>query len=230
MLKFMETAVAKIASLIGEPSRAKILIALMGGKALTATELSMEAGITPQTASSHLSKLVDGQLLVLQKQGRHKYFHIKDRQVADLLETLLGISSKKEYSNVKTGPVDPLLRKARVCYDHLAGELGVLLFNSLKKQNYIEEIADIASVTTEGELFFASLGVNMNELKKSKRSLCKSCLDWSERQNHLSGSLGVWVLNDLFNSGWGAKNLDSRAISLTTKGLQDFKNKYGILE
>lgn len=224
----MEPNIAQIASLIGDPARSRMLIALMGGKALTATELSLDAEITPQTASSHLSKLVNNGLLAVQKQGRHKYFQLNGKDVAEILEALLNISSRIEHSNIFTGPRDPELRKARVCYDHLAGELGVLLYEALMKNNYINTVNNSLEMTANGIAFFHRIGVNFDELQKGKRPLCKSCLDWSERNHHLAGLIGKWILIDLLKKNWAQKNLDSRVIRFTKTGLKYFNKQYGI--
>ncbi|MCX4026832.1 winged helix-turn-helix transcriptional regulator [Endozoicomonas sp. SM1973] len=219
-----------IASLIGDSARARMLIALMGGKALTATELSLEADITPQTASSHLSKLVEGKLVVVRKQGRHKYFQLQGVEVAELLEQLLNISSVNQHSKISTGPSDNRLRNARVCYDHLAGELGVMLYDSLLANDKITENNDVAALTAGGRTFFGSLGVNFNQFDKAKRPLCKSCLDWSERRSHLAGSIGQWVLTDIFSKGWAIKDLDTRAVQFTQHGLKQFCKLYTLRE
>ncbi|GGI73463.1 transcriptional regulator [Shewanella hanedai] len=224
----MEPNISFIASLIGDSARSRMLMALLGGKALTATELAVEADITPQTASSHLSKLVDGKLLVVRKQGRHKYFQLQGLAVAELLEKLLNITSSFESPMKKTGPDDQGLRKARVCYDHLAGEFGVALYDALAKGGYIIDKASETMLTEKGLMFFNESGVNVDDFSKHKRPICKSCLDWSERRNHLAGLLGQWILMDIFNRGWATKNLDSRAILFTRSGEKSFCNKYGI--
>jgi len=224
----MSTDIARVAALIGDPARANMLVALMGGKALTASELALEADITSQTASSHLSKLLKNDLLVVQKQGRHKYFQLAGEEVAALLESLLNISSKVEHSQVITGPRNPELRKTRVCYDHMAGELGVSLFDALLKQNFLIDDHGSIAVTERGTTHFDKLGASISELKKLKRPLCKSCLDWSERRHHLAGSLGKWILQDAFRKGWAKKDLDSRVIRFSPEGLQRFNKRYGI--
>ncbi len=224
----MQPDIVQVATLIGEPARAKMLIALMGGKALTATELSLEAEITPQTASSHLSKLVTNELLVVQKQGRHKYFQLKNKEIADILEALLNISSRMEHSKVFTGPNDPELRKSRVCYDHLAGELGVSLYNGLSKKKYIKNVNNSLQLTSLGMSFFSGIGVDFDELQKSTRPICRSCLDWSERNHHLAGLLGKWVLIDLLKKGWAEKDLDSRILRFSPFGIKKFNRQYGI--
>lgn len=224
----MQPDISFIASLIGDSTRARMLTALMGGKALTATELALEADITSQTASSHLSKLVDGQLLVVRKQGRHKYFQLRGVEIAELLESLLTITSNINHPKVMTGPDDVRLRKSRVCYDHLAGELGVALYDALTASGFIIDKGEETVLASDGKSFFTNIGFDFDALKKSKRPICKSCLDWSERRNHLAGVLGQWVLNDIFNQGWAVRELDSRAIQFTDKGLRLFTKKYAM--
>ena len=225
----MEPNISFVANLIGDATRGKMLTALMGGIALTASELALEADITSQTASSHLSKLVEGQLLVVRKQGRHKYFQLKNGEIASLLEMLLNISSNINHPKTKTGPSDPRLRKSRVCYDHLAGELGVVLYDSLVMSHHIIDYGSETELTEKGILFFKEIGLNITELKKSKRPLCKSCLDWSERRNHLSGQVGHWILSDMYNQGWAIKDVDSRCILFTESGLKQFEKTYKII-
>ncbi len=178
----MEPNIAYIATLIGDTARSKMITALMSGKALTATELAIEAEIMPQTASSHLAKLVDGELLVVRKQGRHKYFQLKNVQIAELIEQMLNISATISNAIVSTGPRDERLRKSRVCYDHLAGELGVKLFDTLIAKGWIIENTTDLTLSDTGWKLFIDLGVDFDSLKKSNRPLCKSCLDWSERR------------------------------------------------
>lgn len=220
--------IAKVSALIGEPARAKMLLALMGGKALTATELALEGAITSQTASSHLAKMLDSQLLVVQKQGRHKYFQLSSLEVAELLEALLNISAKVEHSKVQTGPQDPQLRKSRICYDHLAGELGVSLFDSLKSNQYITMQDSKLSLRAAGQDFFNARGADLTQLMQRRRPLCKNCLDWSERRHHLAGSLGQWILTDIMNQGWATKALDSRVLHFSDKGLRQLVKTYGL--
>lgn len=226
----MQPNISKIANLIGDPARASMLLALMGGKALTATELALEADITPQTASSHLGKLVGGNLLVVRKQGRHKYFQLRDYEIAQLLENLLTISIETNRSKVTTGPKNPALRTARVCYDHLAGSIGVALFNSLLKNGFITEDGEVTLLTESGRAYFEEIGVNFEEINrvKSKRPLCKSCLDWSERKSHLSGKLGKWIFDDILANDWANRESDSRVINFNDTGLMCFKLKYKI--
>ncbi|WP_199609686.1 ArsR/SmtB family transcription factor [Flocculibacter collagenilyticus] len=222
----MEPNIAYIGSLIGDAARSKMLIALMSGKALTATELSVVADITPQTASSHLTKLLEGELLQVRKQGRHKYFQLKSKQVAELIEQLLNLSVPVSDGSVFTGPPNDRLRKSRICYDHLAGELGVELFDALINNGWMIEINEYVKLTEKGQVKFNNLGVDISIFGKGKRPLCKSCLDWSERRSHLAGHLGQWVLNNAIKREWAKQDLDSRAIHFTPQGLKKFRKQY----
>jgi hypothetical protein len=142
---------------------------------------------------------------------------------------LLNVSSNINHPKTKTGPSDPRLRESRVCYDHLAGELGVALYDSLVKNNHIIDSGYETALTENGVLFFTEIGLNIAEFKKSKRPLCKSCLDWSERRNHLSGQVGYWILCDIYNQGWAVKDVDSRCILFSSKGLKQFEKTYQII-
>lgn len=229
MEKFtLEPDISVIAGLIGEPARARMLTALLSGKALTATELALEGDITAQTASSHLAKLVDGELLVVRKQGRHKYFQLQGSEVAELLERLLNISASANLSKATTGPVDKYMRSARVCYDHLAGELGVALYDALVTQQLLIEYKHEAKLTAQGQRFFTQLGVDFEQLGRSKRPLCKSCLDWSERRNHLAGQLGAWILQYAFDNQWAKRDLTTRAIHFTPSGRLKLAQCFGL--
>ncbi|PMN68517.1 ArsR/SmtB family transcription factor [Enterovibrio norvegicus] len=221
----MEPNIATIAGLIGEETRAAMLMALMSGKALTATELAIEADITAQTASSHLNKLVDGELLIVRKQGRHKYFQLANRHVADLLEQILTLSASHA-STTQTGPSDPHLKYARICYDHLAGEIGVSLYRILAEQEVIMDQASHTALTPKGERFFSDLGIDIEGMKKQRRPVCKSCLDWSERQNHLAGSLGQYILSHALQKQWAYQSPGTRIIQFSDTGLAAFLSRY----
>jgi DNA-binding transcriptional ArsR family regulator len=222
----MKPEISTIGSLIGDPSRAHMLTALMAGKALTATELALEADISAQTATSHLNQLVDGKLLVVRKQGRHKYFQLANFQVAEMLESILSFSALLSTPSITTGPSDPALKYARVCYDHLAGEVGVALYDSLKSHQYIIDNGDETYLTDAGRAFFSDIGFDFQSPKPSKRLLCKSCLDWSERTNHLSGVLGKWIMDDLFEKKLIKREMDSRAVKFSPKGYVEFKKTF----
>ncbi|WP_299008839.1 helix-turn-helix transcriptional regulator [uncultured Shewanella sp.] len=221
--------IAYIASLIGEPTRASMLTALLSGKALTATELAIEGEISASTASSHLNKLIEGRLIKVRKQGRHKYFQLFDHHIAALLEQLLNVSASISLSTTKTGPNNSRLKQSRICYDHLAGTLGVALFDSLKQNLYLIESDNDTQLTDKGHDFFNAIAKESLLLNTtSQRPQCKACLDWSERRSHMAGQLGKWILTDLLNNKWAIRDLDSRAIEFTPQGLIKFSKRYGI--
>src|ERR1700712_4932166 len=180
--------IALVASLVGDPARSNMLTALMSGRALTASELAQEAGVTPQTASSHLAKLEAGGLIEPEKQGRHRYYRLTGPDVAGVLEGLAGLAERAGHTRVRTGPKEPALRRARICYDHLAGDLGVQMLDSMKKQKLVRQDKQTIALTPEGERFLArSLQISADKLAPPRRPLCKACLDWSERRHHLAG-------------------------------------------
>lgn len=218
--------IARLGALIGDPARANMLTALMSGKALTATELATEAGITLQTTSSHLKKLQDGNLVVHTKQGRHRYFRLSDDSIGSLLESLMGVAIEKGYTRARTGPKDPALRKARVCYNHLAGDMGVQLLDSMKQHHLVKPDFEALVLTEEGEDFVADFGIPLRELRKQRRPLCRSCLDWSVRRNHLAGSIGTALLSKFYELGWARRLPDSRIVSFTPEGLRQFNQKF----
>src|SRR6201986_4983623 len=165
-------SIAPIAALAGDPARANMLAGLLGGKALTAGELANEAGITAQTASSHLSKLENGGLISGVKQGRHRYFRLSGHDVADMLEKMTTVAARSGHLRPRPGPSDPQVRKARVCYDHLAGEMGVQMFDSLAGRGQLAVKGDDVRVTRKGEAFLADLGIDLGVLTQSRRPLC----------------------------------------------------------
>ena len=214
--------IARIAALIGDPARANMLTALMSGRALTASELAGEAGITLQTASSHLSKLETAGLIRLRKQGRHRYFSLSGDDVGSVLEALMGLASKYGHTRLRTGPKDPALRKARVCYNHLAGELGVHLYESLEGHRHIRERGEAVDLTDRGADFMRTLGIEIDRLDRARRPLCRSCLDWSARRTHLAGSLGVALLDRFYELGWARRLDGSRIVLFSPQGERKF--------
>ena len=217
--------IAMIASLVGEPARSNMLTALMTGRALTASELAHQAGVTPQTASSHLSKLEAGGLLEQEKQGRHRYYRLSDPNVASVLEGLEGLAARAGHMRVRTGPKDPALRHARVCYDHLAGDLGVQMLDSMKRQKLIRQNKQNIELTAEGQRFMASsLQISAGTLAHPRRPVCKACLDWSERRHHLAGTLGAALMTRFTELKWAARDSapGSRVVNFTRTGEKRF--------
>jgi DNA-binding transcriptional ArsR family regulator len=218
--------IARIASLIGDPARANMLNALMSGKALTATELAEEANVTIQTASSHLKQLKDGGLLKLRQQGRHRYFSLANEDVAHVLESLTGLAMGAGHTRIRTGPRNSELRKARVCYNHLAGEMGIRLYDSLMERQLLHFSKSGLSLTPKGESFIAELGIDLTALQRKKSPVCKECLDWSERRSHLAGSLGRELLNHFETLGWAKRIAQTRIIQFTKLGETNFNRLF----
>ena len=219
--------IALVASLIGDPARANMLTAMMNGKAYTATELAAEGGISPQTASTHLKKLETGGLIRQRKQGRHRYFSLAGPQVGVALEALMGLAEAQGHTRTRTGPKDPALRKARVCYDHLAGELAVMLYDGWLDAGLLrQDDEDSVSVTPQGDAFFRSLGLDMDALIGARRPVCKSCLDWSMRRTHLAGGLGHAVLDHVYRNGWASRVDGTRVVQFTAQGEKAFLGRF----
>ncbi|MTH98369.1 helix-turn-helix transcriptional regulator [Roseibium sp. RKSG952] len=220
--------IARIGALIGDPARANILTALMSGKALTATELAAEAGVTLQTASSHLGKLQDGGLLSQAKQGRHRYFTLAGPEVGAALEGLMGLAARKGHLRTRTGPKDPALRTARVCYDHLAGDLAVRIFDSLHERAFLSITTDKGGLglSDTGVRFAEDFGIDIAALRKARRPLCRACLDWSARRNHLAGAFGAALLTRFQQLGWVHRNPDSRVVRISTSAEVEIKKLF----
>jgi DNA-binding transcriptional ArsR family regulator len=222
--------IAMVASLVGDPARANMLTALLSGRALTASELSQEAGVTPQTASSHLSKLEAGGLIEQEKQGRHRYYRLADADVGDVLEGLAALAARAGHMRVRTGPKDPALRHARVCYDHLAGDLGVQMLDSLRRQKFVRQHKQDIELTTEGERFLEkALQIDSAALAHPRRPVCKACLDWSERRHHLAGTLGAALMKRFTELKWAARDPTpgSRVVQFTRQGEKRFAALFG---
>ena len=214
--------IAHIAALIGDPARSNMLTALMSGKALTVSELAEEAGVTIQTASSHLSKLDAGGLLRPRKQGRHKYFSLATDEVAHVLEGLMGLAAGAGHLRKRTGPKDAELREARVCYNHLAGDMGTLMFDSLVAQGHLAIGGGDPAPTGAGAVFFSDFEIDIEALQKARSPLCRECLDWSERRSHLAGSLGRALLTRFEELSWAERDRKTRVVSFSPSGIVAF--------
>ena len=210
--------IARAAGLIGEPARAEMLTALLDGRALTASELARAAGVTRPTASAHLAKLVDGRLLAMEAQGRHRYFRLADDEVAHALEALLGVAFRSRPTRLVTGPREPALRKARVCYDHLAGELAVLVWSALQANGALSSGRDGLTLSEAGALRFRGLGIDVDAVARERRVFCRPCLDWAERRDHLAGALGAALLQRLYALRWATRVEGSRVVSFSAVG------------
>jgi DNA-binding transcriptional ArsR family regulator len=218
--------IARIASLVGDPTRAETLTALMTDRALTATELAAIAGVTKQTMSAHLAKLLDAALIAVDQQGRHRYFRLANADMAVLLESLMGVAFRTGAVRLISSPREPALRRARICYDHLAGAMGVDAYEALLRHRVLELSKDGLLLTPSGTEWFARLGIDTSEAMRARRTLCRPCMDWSERRHHLAGALGAALLSRFTDLNWARRDKASRAIRFTPSGERNFKSLF----
>jgi DNA-binding transcriptional ArsR family regulator len=211
-----------------------MLHALMDGRALTASELARVAGIAPQTASGHLTRMTAAGLLSVEKQGRHRYHRLASPGIARMMESIMQVASDLERprKRLTVGPREAALRRARTCYDHLAGKLGVALTDALVVASYAELTNEAGLVTDSGIDFLVRMGVDLDaslapRTEKSRRVLCRPCLDWSERRRHLAGAVGAAICAHSFADGWIRRMDGTRAVMITPKGLQVFREQFG---
>ena len=225
-----QSRLAEIGALIGDPGRANMLDALMDGRALTARELAAAAGVAPQTASGHLSRLTEAGLIAMEQHGRHRYHRLASAEVANLLESIAYFAARpsdRGQRAVRTGPRDAALRLARTCYNHFAGRLGVGIADAMLARGEIELDQDAGTVTESGREFLKRFGVAISPTAKAGRLFCRPCLDWSERRPHLAGALGVALTCRCFELGWVRRVEGTRALSITQKGREGFQRAFG---
>jgi DNA-binding transcriptional ArsR family regulator len=215
-----------VADLIGDPARANMVMALMSGLSLSAAELAREAGVTPSTATAHLGKLEASGLLFCRKQGRHRYFRIADPDVASVVEALIAVATRVGHVRTRPGPKDEAMRYARSCYDHLAGRLAVDLFERWVASRVLRWRDELVQLTDRGRQFLAERGVDVDALERGKRPLCRTCVDWSERQHHLGGALGAEILTHAAERGWAVRLAQSRVVSFSALGERKFVQWY----
>ncbi|UVC16241.1 ArsR/SmtB family transcription factor [Mesorhizobium onobrychidis] len=216
--------IARIASLVGDPARANMLTALMGGTALTASELALEAGVSLPTASSHLSKLMEGGLLTLASQGRHRYYGLAGPQVAGMIEAITGVAAAVGPQRVRPGPRDAAMRVARVCYDHLAGEQAVAMLDRLVARQVLLRHDKEIRLGPSAASHFAAICIDVES--KARRPVCRACLDWSVRRSHLAGTLGAAILDKIIAEKWARREKDSRAVVFSPMGKQAFEKVF----
>lgn len=220
--------IAEVASLIGDPSRAAMLMRLLGGRALPAGELAGAARIRPQTASAHLAKLVEGGLLVHESHGRHRYYRLASEEIGRALEALNAIAPLKPARSLRESEQSKALHFARTCYDHLAGEVGVALADRLLEMELVRADGPDFVVTQNGAKWFADFGIDLERIRKGRRRLACQCLDWSERRHHMAGGLGAAMTDRLFELGWIERTAASRAVRVTPEGFRGFARVLGL--
>jgi DNA-binding transcriptional ArsR family regulator len=216
------SSITHIAGLIGEAGRIQMLTILLDGNGHSASELAMAAAVSPQTASSHLSKLLSGGLIVSERKGRQRLFRLKNADVAAAIEALGALAQNS------ADPAMPELRFARTCYDHLAGVLAIALRNELLRKDLLRHRGDEFMLTTAGERFLRTVDIDAQSLREQRRAFARKCLDWTERHHHIGGSVGAALLSRFMEMKWLARVRKTRAVRLTQDGELGFERVFGI--
>jgi DNA-binding transcriptional ArsR family regulator len=226
----MSTAnqMAEVAALVGDPTRANILVALLDGRALTASELAYAAHVSPQTASGHLGKLEGAKLLEVVKQGRHRYFRLAGAHVGQMLEGIMNVAIVGPPRHQPRSRLDDQLRNARTCYDHLAGRLGVGLAEQLIAHEHVILGHEAGEVTEAGEQFMVEIGVDLSQARSRRRIFCRPCVDWTERRPHIGGAVGAALADRMFALHWIERVRDSRAVAITPAGRHALQDRFGL--
>lgn len=220
---------AEVAALVGDPARAHMLDALVGGRAVTAGELAIAAGVAASTASGHLAKLAEARLVVAIQRGRHRYFRLASPLVGRMLESILAVAAIEAPPRHRPAtPRDAALKLARTCYDHLAGRLAVGLADALVFRRHLQLDEDGGEVTETGARFFEDFGVDLAGARASRRAFCRPCLDWTERRPHLAGALGAGLARRCIDLGWVERMRDGRALRITPLGREGFQHRFGL--
>ncbi len=218
--------ISKIAAMMGDPARSNMLMALMSGMALTSKELAREAGVTASTASTHLSQLEIMGLVKSRKQGRFRYISLADNDVAHAVEALVTVAARAGHLRTRPGPKDDKMRRARTCYDHLAGRLAVGLFEHWVMLGVLEWREEGVDITDKGRQFLANLNIDVQQLETKRRPLCRTCIDWSERKNHLGGSVGAALFSHMLDKGWAAREESARTVQISRRHEKAFAAWY----
>lgn len=219
---------AEVAALVGDPARANIMCALLDGRALTAKELAYAAHVSPQTASGHLAKLTEARLLTVVPQGRHRYFRLSTPLIGQMLEGIMAVAAHGPPRFRPSSKLDEPMRTARLCYDHLAGRLGVGLADTLCRRGHILLTNDGAEITEPGMAFFSEFGVDLAAAQRRRRYFCRACLDWSERRPHLGGAVGAALAERCAGLGWTERTRNSRALVITQTGRRGLHDVFGL--
>jgi DNA-binding transcriptional ArsR family regulator len=218
---------AEVAQLLADPARAQMLFALMHGSALTAGELAEIAGVTPQTTSSHLTKFVNRDLLIFEQRGSRRFFRLATPLIAQMIEGMMIIAVSGPPRFRPPSKFETNMRQNRICYDHLAGKLGVAIAAGLVERGYVVLDGDAGEVTDQGLEFLRGLSVTPNGKTFGRRTFCRLCLDWSERKPHLAGQVGAAILGAAFERGWIRRQPNDRSIEITASGLTAFTTLFG---
>jgi DNA-binding transcriptional ArsR family regulator len=216
-------SITRIAALIGEPARIRMLAALLDGEGHSASELAIAAEVSPQTASSHLAKLMGGGLIQSERHGRQRHFWLKNTDVATVIESLGALAPLAAVAAI------PELRFARTCYDHLAGVLSIGIRDEMFRRDLLDKgQSGEFMVTDRGERFLRRFEIDVSQLRGVRRSFARTCLDWTERHHHVGGALGAALLSRFFEMKWIARVRNSRAVRITHEGDRQFERMFGV--
>lgn len=218
--------IAEIAALIGDPARANMLAELVDGREMTAKELAISAHVAPSTASAHLARLLEGQLLAVTQQGRTRRYRLANAHVADAIESLMVLAVHGPHRHRPAAALDQPMRFARTCYDHLAGTLGVKLTEAMLDGGVLDADGGAFRVTHRGERLFDGMGIQLDALLGQRRTFARPCLDWSERRHHLAGSLGAALVGKYLEFDWLKRMSGTRAVELTPAGRDGFHRMF----
>jgi DNA-binding transcriptional ArsR family regulator len=220
--------VAKVAALIGDPVRSRMLFAMLDGRELTASELAFRGESSPQAASAHLAKLLDGGLIRARSAGRQRLFRLASGEIAHAIEVLASIAPVTPVTSLNQHTAMHRLRRARSCYDHLAGRLGVSVTEALISLGAIAKESQAFAVTPRGEQFFHDVGIDLDTVRASRRHFARACMDWTERRYHIAGALGAALLDRFVEKEWLVRNTRDRSLEVTTRGQRNFAKVLGL--
>jgi DNA-binding transcriptional ArsR family regulator len=223
-----EELFVSLASLICEPARAKMLWNLLDGRAYTASELAIVSDISATSASNHLSKLLEGDIIKLEVQGRHRYYSFSRPEIAYVVESLANLATDKHKESINHNRSETGIRFCRTCYDHLAGYVGVKLAEALEQNKLLIKTASGYDVSAKGWRFFGEFQITKNDFSKSRRQLTRQCLDWTERKPHLAGQLGAALFKKMLEKKWFKNVRFSRELIVTFKGHEELYKLLGI--
>ena len=220
--------IAEVAALVGDPTRATMLSALLDGRALSASALALAARITPQTASAHLGKLTSGGLLAVVRSGRHRHFRLASSRVEEMIGGIVAVALERRPRYRPLSSPARALGAARICYDHLAGRLSVDLTDAFVDREYVVLDDEAAEITAAGARFFARFGIALPRRRSSPRRFCRLCLDWTERRPHIAGAVGAAITRRYFDLGWLERTARGQAVIVTAAGRRGFRKAFDV--
>ncbi len=223
-----DAAIAPVASLLADPVRVAILMALSDGREMSAGELALVAGVAAPTASAHLSKLAQAGLIGMRRESRHRFYRLVRPELTHVMEALAVLAPEATPRTHRQARLGRAVRAGRTCYDHLAGGLGVLLTQALIERGALRPVGRQFELMPEGETFLCEIGLDVAAARASRRAFAPACLDWSERVPHVAGALGAALLSILFEKGWLARASGSRAVQVTAAGRRGLKKTFGV--